>query len=278
MGDPANFITLTYSEGSYGPQDTSKVLAGLKYNLNHWLGLHMAATYLDSEGTVTLPWDEIEYATNGVGDLAFAVTADLTGRTKFTPCPVDGNFLPIKDFLHIMAMAGTSFPTGKYTYENDYGLYPSEYQLGTGTYDPFVGAALFKRWGRWQPQLTTVYKFSGGKNDANYWRGDALLSKLDLIYFINPYKKITVLASITHSRVSDDERDYSWGTEDMYLEVTGTSGNTTMGTLAWGMEIIDRLRINLAWTTSIQEPDSADSAGKSIGDQYSVGFGYRFGK
>ena len=277
MGDPANFFTLTYSTGSYGTQDSANALFAIKYNLNHWIGLHMAGVYTSSEGDVELPWQTLHYDTSGMGDVALAATFDLTGRTKFVPCPVDGNFLPIKDFLHVTVLAGVSIPTGDYDFENDWGLYPSEYQLGTGTYDPFAGVALFKRWGRWQPQITALYKFSGGENDAGYWRDDAFMSRADVIYFFDPIRKTTLSASVIHSSVRQDERNYNWGPPGFYQEITGTSGDTVLGSLSFGSEIFDRFRLNVSITTSIYEEEVEGVDEKAIGDQYSFGFSYRFG-
>ena len=125
--------------------------------------------------------------------------------------------------------------------------------------------------------MAAIYKWSGGTNAAGYWRDDALLGRLDLIYFINPLNKMIVNVGLTYSRIARDERNYNWGTEEMFLEIAGTSGNTVLGSLTWGMQIVDRLSVNASITTSIIEPSSQGSEEKTIGDQYSIGLTYRFG-
>ena len=108
--------------------------------------------------------------------------------------------------------------------------------------------------------------------DKGKWETDSFT-----IYFFDPIRKTTLSASVIHSSVRQDERNYNWGPPGFYQEITGTSGDTVLGSLSFGSEIFDRFRLNVSITTSIYEEEVEGVDEKAIGDQYSFGFSYRFG-
>ena len=255
FGNYGNNFTLALSTAEFGGHDMDSALASRQISLSHWISLQYAAAYNHTFGEKAMfLGQKFDYDVKGVGDMGLMAWFDLPGRTRFQPCPLDGDVTAIPDYWHVMIGVGTTAPTGKYDYKDDWGYYPAEFQLGTGTWNPLVSAAVFKRFNRFQPQLAVLYKFDERKNDIGYWRSDAVLAKADFIYLTQPKKKGAVAVGVSWSNVLENDRDYNWGVPGTYREIDGTGGKTLTGYIAYGFEVFKGFRPALAYSFPVSQP------------------------
>ena len=248
-----NFLT-SVSTSEFEGHDSDAGNVSLQLALTHWISLQWAGGYGHTFGEKIMYLDEkFYYTVHGVTDMGLMAWADLPGRTRYQPCPLDGDVTKVPDYWHFMVGVGTTVPTGKYDYKDDWGYYPAEYQLGSGTWDPLASAAVFKRIGRLQPQFAVMYKFSGGQNDIGYWRSDALYVKADLIYLNQPKKKGAIAAGVSWSHIYQNDRNYNWGIPGAYEEIAGTKGDTVVGYISYGMEVTKGLRPSISLSLPIHQ-------------------------
>jgi hypothetical protein len=262
FGNYGNNVLLSYAASEFGGHDSDSSNLSLQLSLSHWISLQWAGGHSHTFGEKIMYLDEkFAYDVSGLSDMGLMAWFDLPGRTRFQPCPLDGDVTKVPDYWHFMAGAGTTLPTGKYSYSDDWGYYPAEYQLGTGIWDKLAALAVFKRLNRFQPQLAVMYKFSGGENNAGYWRSDAYYAKFDAIYLTHPKKKGAVAAGVSWSHILENDRDYSnWMPPLGYKEIDGTKGDTVVGYVSFGMEVLKGLRPSLSLSVPIyqQEGDGTD--------------------
>ncbi len=256
MGNAGNNFYLSYYSGKFKDHDLNGMIYALQVPLNRWITVQGAVPYGSSKGTKIMYLDEpFYYESEGIGDLGLMFWADIPGIKKIAPCPVDGDITKVSDFLHINIGLGATFPTGKYSYSDDWGLYPSEYQRGTGTID-YIGAfSIFKRIKKIQPQFSFLYKKSGGRNPVDWWRSDSFFLKADLIYLTNPVKKGAFSLGINFSSVLENERNYGWGPPGMYMEIYDSKGNFASGYVSYGIEIIKKLRVGISYSFPIYQKE-----------------------
>lgn len=259
MGNAGNNFYFSYYSGKFKDHDLSGTIYALQVPLNHWITVMGAIPYGSSEGTKIMYLDEpFYYESEGMGDLGLMIWADLLGIKKVAPCPLDGDMTKVPDFLHINFGLGATFPTGKYSFSDDWGLYPSEYQRGTGTTD-YVGAvSIFKRIKKFQPQFSFLYKKSGGRNPVEWWRSDSFYVKANIIYLTNPKKKGGFDLGVSWSSILENDRNYGWGPPGMYMEISDSKGNFVTGYLSYGIEILKKLRAGVSYSFPVYQKDGKD--------------------
>lgn len=275
MGNAGNNFYLSYYSGKFEEHKMSGTLYALQIPLNHWITIQGAIPYGASEGSKIMYLDEpFYYESEGMGDLGLLFWFDILGIKKIAPCPLDGDMTKVPDFWHLNLGFGATLPTARYSLADDWGLYPSEYQRGTGTVD-YVGAiSVFKRIKRFQPQFSFLYKKSGGRNPVDWWRSDSLYAKLDLIYLTNPIKKGGFDIGLTFSSVFENDRNYAWGPPGMYMEIYDSKGNFAIGYLSYGIEILKKVRTGLSYSFPIYQKNvkNADKFKNSIGLNININF------
>jgi hypothetical protein len=265
FGETGNNLMLGYSASTFEMHDSTSAYGALQVSLNHWIQVALAGSYSHTYGDKVMYLDEIfDYDVSGMNDVGLMAWFDVLGINKVTPCPLDGDVSKVPDYFHLMIGAGATFPTGKYSYADEWGPYPAEYQLGTGTTDYVASLAAFKRFGKWQPQAAFLYKLSGGENPVGYWRSDSYAAKADLIYLFNPVRKGAVMVGATWSHVMENDRDYAWGPPGMYKEIDGTAGDTVNGYVAGGIEVWKGWRPGLAVSFPIYQQDGDDNFSWSL--------------
>ena len=266
FGESGNNLMLGYSSSEFDMHDSRSAYGSLQMSLNHWITVAFAGSYGHTFGEKAMYLDEIfDYDVSGMNDVGIMAWFDILGIHTITPCPLDGDVTKVPDYFHLMLGAGATFPTGKYSFTDpEWGPYPAEYQLGTGTTDYVASMAAFKRFGRWQPQAAFLYKLSGGENPVGYWRSDSYAAKADLIYLFDPIRKGAVMVGATWSHVMENDRDYSWGAPGMYKEIAGTEGDIVNGYIAGGMEVWKGWRPGLAFSFPIYQQDGDDNFSYSI--------------
>jgi len=275
FGNYGNNLLASVSTSEFDGHDSDAANLSLQLALAHWISLQWAGGYAHTFGEKIMYLDETFYYTvHGATDQGLMVWADLPGRTRYQPCPLDGDVTKVPDYWHLMVGVGTTVPIGKDDYKDDWGYYPAEYQLGTGTWDPLASVALFKRFGRLQPQFAVMYKFSGGQNDIGYWRSPDLFVKADLIYLTQPKQKGAFAAGVSWAHIYENDRNYNWGVPGMYEEIAGTRGDTVVGYISYGMEVTKGLRPSISYSLPIHQMVS--SGLDKFRDSISLAVNYNF--
>lgn len=268
IGESRTSLLLGYFQAEFEDKDIDGETLAFQMPLNRWLTLQSAIPYTTSKGTKIMYLDEpFYYSSKGIGDLGIMIWGDIPSIKKIAPCPVDGDITKVKDFLHINFGLGATFPTGKYSYSDEWGLYPSEFQKGTGTIDYLAGFSLYKRFNKIQPQIIILYKKSGGRNPVDWWRSDSTYFKTNLIYIINPKKKVAMDTGITWSYIFDNDRNYGWGPPGMYMEIFGTEGSFISYYLSYGIEPVKNFRPSLYFSLPLYQKEEENS------DKFKYSFG-----
>jgi len=259
MGNAGNNFYFSYYFGKFEDHKLDGIIYALQIPLNRWITIQGAIPYSSSDGTKIMYLDEpFHYESEGMGDFGLMLWFDLPGIKKIAPCPMDGDMTKVADFLHINFGLGATFPTGKYSFSDEWGLYPSEYQRGTGTVDYIGSFSIFKRIKKVQPQFSFLYKKSGGRNPVDWWRSDSFYIKANLIYLTNPIKKGGFDIGLALSSVLENDRNYGWGPPGMYMEIYDSKGNFGTGYISYGMEIVKKLRAGVSYSFPVYQKKGKD--------------------
>lgn len=269
IGETKSSLLFGYFQADFENKDIKGETLAFQMPLNRWITFQTAIPYTSSKGTKIMYLDEpFYYSSKGVGDLGIMLWGDLPSIKKISPCPVDGDITKFKDFLHLSFGIGATFPTGKYSFQDEWGLYPSEFQKGTGTTDYLIGTSLYKRFKNIQPQVVLLYKKSGGRNAVDWWRSDSSYFKLSLLYIRNWKKKEALDTGISWSYIFDNDRDYGWGPPGMYMEIYGMKGSFISYYLSYGMELFKNVRPSLYFSLPLYQKKTETSEDF----KYSLGF------
>ena len=107
--------------------DVFGLVSALGYGINRKLALFGVLPYLDKRLSLEMEGRRITRKTQGIGDLT------VFGRYTVFQDDAPGRTFRIAPFL------GTEIPTGENTESDKFGRLPPALQLGSGSWDPFVG-------------------------------------------------------------------------------------------------------------------------------------------
>jgi hypothetical protein len=128
----------------------------LAYGITSDLAVFGVLPYLNKRLDVTTPGGRVTRDTNGIGDMR------LFGR--YTAYQKD---MPGKSF-RIAPFAGAELPTGDDNATDSLGVLPAPLQLGSGSWDPFVGIAITYQTLDYEIDLSASYKANTAANGFEF--------------------------------------------------------------------------------------------------------------
>lgn len=144
----------------------------LAYGITSDLAVFGVLPYLNKRLDVTTPGRRVTRDTNGIGDMR------LFGR--YTAYQKD---MPGKSF-RIAPFAGVELPTGDDNATDSLGVLPAPLQLGSGSWDPFVGVAITYQTLDYEIDLSASYKANTAANGFEF--GDQARLDASLQYRLWP--------------------------------------------------------------------------------------------
>jgi len=226
------------------------------YGLRHDLQLSVILPYVSRHLKLDDPAGPDRLGADGVGDMTFV------GKFRFKRWDGDGWA------LNLAAIGGLELPTGESDARDGGVRLPPELQPGSGSWNPFVGAAITHEPGRWRFNACVLYQ-RNGQNSDNIKRGDEFFMELAggnrfwLEPYPGPFMRGDVMLRYRH-RASDSI--------DGASDPDSGSSLVTLGA-TWAFRIRPTIEIEVAVEVPIFE--SVD--GTQLSDGFSVFFvfGYR---
>ena len=227
----------------------------LVYGLAEKLTLFGIAPYLDKSMEVTTPEGRRTRAVSGLGDIR------VFGRYTFGQRDKPGETLRFASFV------GLELPTGADDVEDSLGQLPQPLQLGSGSWDPFIGAVFTWQTLQWEFDSSVAYKFNTEANDFEF--GD--VASLDLSYqyrfWPNELGEAVpgYLYGVVESNLIWQDNNRAFGTPDL------NSGGTTWY-LTPGIQYVTKRYI---FEGAVQLPVIQDLNGNGLKNDFIVTAGFR---
>jgi len=228
----------------------------LVYGLTEKFTLFGIAPFLDKSLNVNTPLGRRTRGDSGLGDIR------VFGRYTLGQWDKPGETLRVGSF------AGLELPTGADDVVDSLGRFPQHLQLGSGSWDPFIGAVLTWQTLQWEFDSSVAYKLNTEANGFEI--GD--VANLDLSY---QYR-------LWPSELGDAVPGYVYGVFESNLiwqdkhEVLGARDPNSGGTTWYLTPGIQYVTKRYIIEGAVQLPVIQDLNGSALKNDYIVTAGFRF--
>ena len=299
-------ITLGYSTTDTGDSTYQTVSLGLSYRPWKWLAVTGNIPYTIIGGEETIVDDlgggqyrtnRFTYDSNGFGDISLMAWADLFQAFKDPPEETECN-PPIGPPALYVGM-GLKLPTGPHDYldrkKYDYdransngeysdsdGIYPSYFQLGTGTLDGLFGVYCQQRFGRFVPHASLTYTLTGGENSVGYERGDSFgwsVGTKFLLMNLENSRQFYIQAGLSGVYIPSEDVDHSEDNQKAFSQRKGKVEDTDGAFSYWDIGVGYDLTENLTVSATAMFPlsnDSSSSTSNSFDSMFGLSCWLRF--
>ncbi|VAV98882.1 hypothetical protein MNBD_ALPHA07-259 [hydrothermal vent metagenome] len=241
------------------PQNRNLEVTGgisvLAYGLTGDLALFGVLPYLDKKLRLTTLGGRISRKTSGFGDAR--LFARYTAFQKDSP----GKSLRIAPF------AGVKLPTGKDNATDSLGRLPAPLQLGSGSWDPFIGTVLTYQTLQYEIDLSASYKANTRAN--GFEAGDEARLDASLQYRLWPQDLGSGVPGFLYG-VLEANLIYRGKNRINGLRDANSGGTTVF--IAPGLQYVTR-----RWVAEaiVQLPLSQNLNGTGLGDDFTLRTGFR---
>lgn len=242
-----------------GPQDRELEVVTFPtvgvYGVTERWAVFAIVPILDKRLEVNTPEGRRERGDSGIGDLRSLVRYTIWKKDK------PGSTIRLAPFL------GLEVPTGEDDETDSLGRLPQPLQLGSGSWDPFLGAALTWQTLDWELDGALSYKFNTEANDFEF--GDEFSANISFQYRFWPRELgggvPGFLYGVLESNLIWTDRNEFFGREDP------DSGGTTWF-LVPGIQFVTARYV---LETAIQLPVAQELNGNALENDFIITAGFR---
>ena len=227
----------------------------LAYGVNRDLALFGIASYLDKTLDATTPSGRVRRGDSGLGDSTFLA--------RYTVLSVDR----LGDTRRFAPFLGLKVPTGDDNERDNLGRLPQPLQLGSGSWDPFVGTSFTWQTFDWEFDSAVQYRFNTKANNFKF--GDQARFDMSFQYRLWPRTLGSGVPAFFYG-VLESNLIYA-GKNEVGGIRNPNSGGTTW-TLAPGLQYVTR---RVVLEAIVQLPVVQDLNGTALENDYTVRGGFR---
>jgi len=228
----------------------------LVYGINSKLAVFGVLPYLDKRMDINMGGTRIQRKTQGLGDASFFA--------RYTVYQVDRP----GDTFRIAPFAGLKIPTGAHAKSDAFGLLPRPLQLGSGSWDPFVGLAITHQTLDWEFDIASSYRLNTEASGFEF--GDEAKLNASYQYRVLPRTLEGDLSGFTYVVL---ESELAWNGKNRSLNTIDPNSGGLTWNIAPGLQYVTS---RFVLETIIQIPTIQNLNGTALEADWTWTTGFRW--